>query len=402
MPELSKEARFKKVKHHPKDETTEISYQVPVKGGHDAYLINTAQPPHPEFLTALGALAPAVLEIAELKGVAEVDDIEVRTVNFSYHQNDTVGVVITAMRKLKKSSAPMLINTPHKLMEPAENTPTEQILSDETIELLEDLIRETRLFIGGKRAQVDMFEGDSAKATDRKQPDQFKPVNIPALKAALILSDAFGVIQKEGFDKLDADLPDEKKVVCLGRAPIELLHDLVPVEAFTIYQIASALAGGGMADDDEQEHLNQLATKIAIHPATIAPYFERIPKVEDDHTVLSVAIKNGHELEDADFLKLSTNQLRQIFLAAESPQATVPSTPAPTPPPPPAEPAEQEQLRPAAVAEESDNPKLDAVVVPGYRDPTLKDEIAARRAVAQETVRTARTGRASTAEALKV
>lgn len=174
-PEQTTDVRFRKIKHNPKEETSEFVLETPARGGHDLHTIETSDAPHPDFVKAFQALAPAVIEIAELGGVAKPVDIEVRSVAIHYHKNESIGVVITALRELKNSAAPLLINTPHKIFRNApDGTGDEQIFPKKYVEKIDDLSTEAVLFIRGKRQQGDLFaaeDGSANRAENGYQPE---------------------------------------------------------------------------------------------------------------------------------------------------------------------------------------------------------------------------------------
>lgn len=310
---ISQDARFRKIKHSPKDGLTEVSFETPVMGGYDDHTVTTGQAPHPDFLKALQALAPAVIEIAELKGVAKPVDVEVRAVSVSYNKNETIGCIITAMRKLKRSS-PMLINTPNKLLEAGEDTTADQLIPDYAVGIVDALFRETRLFLTGKRAQLEMFgEGQSSAPAATEPP--VSELEVEALKAALILSGLVGNPGEKAFDKLDKDFPDAQKIVNLGRAPITLLREITAARRGELFAIAVEVCIGGNLVEGDGEILDQLATEIASHGATVAPFYEPFPFVEADYDGQEFGLPTSDETAWAG---LTRGQLTYLVKFAES------------------------------------------------------------------------------------
>ncbi len=150
--------RFTKIKYDPKKERVVLNYHV--QNGTDEpdeYTVNIRQPPHPDLVAALEALGPHVLRLCELDGVEE-DDIEVRSVSFSWAQ-DVMGCTITALRSLRRSASPLVLNTPHKASDHyGEDGDEEQLLDSDTVTALEQLITEGREFLGGKRGEREQTE----------------------------------------------------------------------------------------------------------------------------------------------------------------------------------------------------------------------------------------------------
>jgi hypothetical protein len=164
--------RFKKIKHNPKEGLTELAYQKPMKGDYDDYIVVTREEPHPDFKDALQGLAGGLLELCELDGAVEEDQITIRGVSFSYAKDDSVGAVITGLRELRNSNAPLVLNSPHKLLESMADEPQEeQLLPDAVVSALDDLITQALAFLNGKRSQGDLFEGAEATAPTKKEDD---------------------------------------------------------------------------------------------------------------------------------------------------------------------------------------------------------------------------------------
>lgn len=154
------ETRFLKIKHNPKEKKTILAYQVANRGDWDDHIVSTKDEPHPDFLEALKGLARGVLRLCELEQAIDPDELTVRGVSISYGKDETKGVVVTALRELRTSPAPLVLNTPHKLLEERdENTPEDQIAPRAVVEAVNRLEREAKAFLGGKRSQGDLFEG---------------------------------------------------------------------------------------------------------------------------------------------------------------------------------------------------------------------------------------------------
>lgn len=149
--------RFKKIKHDAKEGRTEIHYEVPMKGDFDAYTVSTREEPHSDFAEALEALAADALQLCELAEIP-VGEIVVRGVSFSHGKDGSEGAVITALRRLRSSNAPLVLNTPHKVFElVGEGGDENQLLPHSTIRALERLQEEAEAFLDGKRAQGSLF-----------------------------------------------------------------------------------------------------------------------------------------------------------------------------------------------------------------------------------------------------
>jgi hypothetical protein len=119
----------------------------------------------------MAVLAGAVITIAELKGVAESADISVRKVALGHKKAGRTSVVITALRALKNSNGPLLINTPLKYIvaDDAEDDASDEQLDKDLALKVELLCAEARAFIvDGKRAQGDLFRQQEPKPNARR------------------------------------------------------------------------------------------------------------------------------------------------------------------------------------------------------------------------------------------
>ena len=133
--------------------------------GWDDYTMACSDLPRPEFIDAMKALIQDVVSLCELPDKDAEDRITVRSVTWSYSDEDIQGAVISAQRKLYNSVAPMNINTPHKPYQPynetCEDPDPDMILPEDTIERLDKLEEECQYYIDGDRAQMKLFEEES-------------------------------------------------------------------------------------------------------------------------------------------------------------------------------------------------------------------------------------------------
>jgi len=155
------QSRIKKVKL-TKDEKIHMAYEKRTKTGigWDEYSFTCSDAPRPEFYTAMQALATHVVEMCELPE-DYVSRIQVRGVSFSYGgEKEVMGATISAQMKLYDSNCDLNLNTPHKASESYSDMPADemQLLSDECVEALYTLCNECDLYIGGERAQGQLFK----------------------------------------------------------------------------------------------------------------------------------------------------------------------------------------------------------------------------------------------------
>jgi len=147
-------ARICKVGWTPKTSRLRLEWETPSGGEEwDEATISLKCTPHPDLLAALQALAPHVVEICEMEDLQE-PAIEVRSVTYTW-AHDVMGAVITALRHLQNSPAPLVLNTPHKPSDwygDQEDGDPAQLLPEHTVRALRQLQKEAIEFLEGKRA----------------------------------------------------------------------------------------------------------------------------------------------------------------------------------------------------------------------------------------------------------
>jgi len=135
-----------------KDETILIRYRV--TGGEGRY---------PETITLEGTEPPLEALKAALQGMAEhavrmmeapahwAEELTVLSVTVTHHDVD--GLVITSLRKLDNSDAPLVLNTPHFTFGARDDFQELGIASTECIETLDQLAALAFDYVDGERKQ---------------------------------------------------------------------------------------------------------------------------------------------------------------------------------------------------------------------------------------------------------
>ncbi len=157
--------RIIKVKHSEKEGRTLVEYEQKAKSNNfDEFTMNCFDLPRPEFLAALKKLIPHVLKMCELPA-SYMENLNISSVSFSWSgESDTMGATITALKKLRDSHAPLVINTPHKPAEAYNEGGDEtNLLTEDCIRDLENLQREAVLYVAGERAQGSLFKQETEK-----------------------------------------------------------------------------------------------------------------------------------------------------------------------------------------------------------------------------------------------
>lgn len=152
--------RIKKIKI-TKENKIQVAYEKQSKETRfwDEYSFTCSEPPRPELLTTLQALAPHVIDLCELPESYE-KRIKVTGVSFSYGgEKEVMGATIISQMKLNYSNCDLNLNTPHKISDSYTDYPAseEQLLSCDCVNVLEKLCKEIKLYINGERAQMKLF-----------------------------------------------------------------------------------------------------------------------------------------------------------------------------------------------------------------------------------------------------
>jgi hypothetical protein len=151
--------RFRKIKYAKGKVTLEYELKNK-KNDWDQYSLACSDEPNPEFKEALNALGQDVITLCELPE-NYITRILVTGVSLSYGgEGETLGATIISQMTLHKSNVALNLNTPHKPIEPySEGGDIDQCLSEDYVERLEDLITEAGVYVGGNRAQGELFGG---------------------------------------------------------------------------------------------------------------------------------------------------------------------------------------------------------------------------------------------------
>ncbi|MBT8489701.1 MAG: hypothetical protein KJN62_01495 [Deltaproteobacteria bacterium] len=149
-----------------KEKKIHITYEIENKiASWDEYSFTCLDEAIPEFYCALNMLAYDVIELCELPD-EYVERIDVKGVSFSYGgEKEVMGATISACMLLNHSNCPLSLNTPHKPSESYNDITAaeDQILSDITVQRLNDLIKQCKKYIDGERAQTDLFLQNKGK-----------------------------------------------------------------------------------------------------------------------------------------------------------------------------------------------------------------------------------------------
>lgn len=115
--------------------------------------------PHPDLHTAMAALIPHVRGILEWPANYADNRISVSGISWSLSDETQVeGAVITGLVHLETADSPFSFNTPHMPFEQYAEGNTAKLMPKDAQDALQELRKEARLFLNGKRNQGDLFK----------------------------------------------------------------------------------------------------------------------------------------------------------------------------------------------------------------------------------------------------
>ena len=128
--------------------------------GEITHTLKSYDTPRPEFVEAMRAMVPHVLEVLELEHAGWEDSLTVSGLSINEEEDGRRGLVCTCRRALDIANAPLIINTPH-LREFRDDEQLKGFLPDDMLVQLTKCEVEAALYLKGKRAQGDLFGGDA-------------------------------------------------------------------------------------------------------------------------------------------------------------------------------------------------------------------------------------------------
>lgn len=147
-------AKISSVKY--KQETVTIAYGLIENNADNTITLVSKDEPHAAFIDAMNALAPHVAEIifhASGEKTYQVNNIDVKGVNFDM-KGDEFFAGITSTLRLDNGKTTTLNTPPLPLSHPDPNVARH---TEEAAKAIETVLRETRAFLGGRRAQGNLF-----------------------------------------------------------------------------------------------------------------------------------------------------------------------------------------------------------------------------------------------------
>lgn len=147
-----------------KDNEVFLKYQVTGSGFPETVTLESTEPPRKELRDALQKMVDHVVDLCELPPSWR-EDMTVRSVTVTH--NDVDGLVITALRDLDNSNAPMVVNTPHFTRSGRDENQEPGIYSCDCGRDLDELERLALEYADGRRQQqVLEFETEEEPEPD--------------------------------------------------------------------------------------------------------------------------------------------------------------------------------------------------------------------------------------------
>ena len=150
--------RFTKIKYRTKkgEHAVDLRWEEEQAEGKTAitHHLTSTEAPWASLPSAMTAFVPPVLRLLELDADYE-DGLEVVGLSISYGDDGRRGLVVTCLKELSSSPAPLVLNTPHLQEAGDDDAPA---LPAEMERALDNALAAATLFLEGSRAQGSLFE----------------------------------------------------------------------------------------------------------------------------------------------------------------------------------------------------------------------------------------------------
>lgn len=148
--------RFTKIKYSEKN-GVHLEWSTPAEKRPEdlvEHTLNGKEAPAPEFDAALQAFRGEVLVLLELPG-DYTDGLRVIGLSVNYEDDGRKGLVVTCVKQLERTNAPLVLNTPH--LREASDEDTGNYLPDRMVELVREAERQAAAYVPGARLQKGLF-----------------------------------------------------------------------------------------------------------------------------------------------------------------------------------------------------------------------------------------------------
>jgi hypothetical protein len=115
--------------------------------------LESTDAPDPDFPLAQQAFLPELLDLLELPTDYGAN-LRVISLAINYEEDDRLGLVVTALKELERTTAPFVLNTPHLREDDGESAGT--FLPDRMRALLDEAKEQAEAFCDGRRLQLEL------------------------------------------------------------------------------------------------------------------------------------------------------------------------------------------------------------------------------------------------------
>lgn len=138
-----------------KDSDVFVKYEKPSESAAipDTVTLESGEAPRSELRDAMKALRADVVEMTELP----IDEDELTVIGVSFTHGDYDGVVVTALRELENSNAPLVLNTPHFTNDEEADVGVYSMDCQERLDDLESLVF---AYVDGERQQLELEDAE--------------------------------------------------------------------------------------------------------------------------------------------------------------------------------------------------------------------------------------------------
>lgn len=150
-------SRFTKIKSNGNGVTLLLEEVMDENNSRDV-AFKSADTPHKDFTDAFDAVAKLARKILALPETYARNSFHVGGVSISYGKDDAKGVVISGWINLDTANSPFFFNTPHVPYEAPSEGSSVPVVPKDGLVALNWLEHEAAEYLGGKRAQLDMFD----------------------------------------------------------------------------------------------------------------------------------------------------------------------------------------------------------------------------------------------------
>ncbi len=125
----------------------------------DKFVIDSSEQPNASFTRLLQSLREYVAKICDYPE-DEAEKVKVLGVHVSWkgEKEDIMGVVVTAIKRVKMTTSPLLLNTPFLPEKSLTNKKSDAVLQKDVVEKINLLCDAAEAYVDGERGQLKLAE----------------------------------------------------------------------------------------------------------------------------------------------------------------------------------------------------------------------------------------------------